>query len=120
MATGHFHEVLDDPTANPKKVDTLVLCSGKFYYELKEKAEEMGVENMAFRACGTIVSYAGSSIENRFRKIQRRKTLCVGSGRAGQHGRMAVHGDEPSPHQSWKVSREKHRQLLQKGRKIYM
>jgi 2-oxoglutarate dehydrogenase E1 component len=48
MATGHFHEVLDDPTANPKKVDTLVLCSGKFYYELKEKAEEMGVENMAF------------------------------------------------------------------------
>jgi 2-oxoglutarate dehydrogenase E1 component len=48
MATGHFHEVLDDPTANPKKVDTLVLCSGKFYYEMKEKAEEMGVENMAF------------------------------------------------------------------------
>jgi 2-oxoglutarate dehydrogenase E1 component len=30
------------------KVDTIVLCSGKFYYEAKEKAEERGVENAAF------------------------------------------------------------------------
>jgi 2-oxoglutarate dehydrogenase E1 component len=48
MAKGSFQEVLDDPTANVKSVDTVVLCSGKFYYELKEKAEQMGAENMAF------------------------------------------------------------------------
>ena len=48
MAKGSFQEVLDDPTANVKSVDTLVLCSGKFYYELKEKAQQMGAENMAF------------------------------------------------------------------------
>ena len=48
MASGSFKEVLDDPIANPRKVDTLVLCSGKFYYEMTEKAQEMGVENMAF------------------------------------------------------------------------
>jgi len=48
MAKGSFKEVLDDPIADPKKIDTLVLCSGKFYYEMTEKAQEMGVDNMAF------------------------------------------------------------------------
>ena len=48
LASGSFQEVLDDPTANIKTVDTVVLCSGKFYYELKVKAEELGVKNMAF------------------------------------------------------------------------
>jgi len=48
LASGRFQEVLDDPTANAANVDTLVLCSGKFFYEMKEKASEMGVDNMAF------------------------------------------------------------------------
>lgn len=48
LSKGAFKEVLDDPIADTKKVDTLVLCTGKFYYEMTEKAQEMGVENMAF------------------------------------------------------------------------
>jgi len=48
MAKGSFQEVIDDATANTKLIDTVVLCSGKFYYELKEKAQQIGVENMAF------------------------------------------------------------------------
>ena len=48
MATGSFQEVLDDTVANVANVDTVVFCSGKFYYEMKAKAKEMGVENMAF------------------------------------------------------------------------
>ena len=48
LASGSFQEVLDDPSANAKSVDTVVLCSGKFYYEMKVKAEELGVKNMAF------------------------------------------------------------------------
>lgn len=48
MAKGSFQEVLDDPTANVNEVDTLVLCSGKFYYEMKVKANELGATNMAF------------------------------------------------------------------------
>jgi 2-oxoglutarate dehydrogenase E1 component len=48
LASGSFQEVLDDPTANAKSVDTVVLCSGKFYYEMKVKAEELVVKNMAF------------------------------------------------------------------------
>jgi len=48
LAKGSFQEVLDDTTANTKEVDTVVLCSGKFYYEMKLKAKELGVSNMAF------------------------------------------------------------------------
>ena len=44
MANGGFQEVIDDKNADPKKVDTLVLCSGKFYYEMKEKAEDLKTE----------------------------------------------------------------------------
>ena len=48
MAKGNFQEVLDDPAAVVKNIDTVVLCSGKFYYEMKVKAAELGVKNMAF------------------------------------------------------------------------
>jgi 2-oxoglutarate dehydrogenase E1 component len=48
MASGSFQEVIDDSSAKVGQVDTLVFCSGKFYYEMKQKAAEMGVDNMAF------------------------------------------------------------------------
>lgn len=48
MAKGRFQEVIDDPNANSMAIDTVVFCSGKFYYEMSEKAAEMGVDNMAF------------------------------------------------------------------------
>ena len=48
MAKGSFQEVIDDTTAKVNDVDTVVFTSGKFYYEAKEKAEELGADNMAF------------------------------------------------------------------------
>jgi 2-oxoglutarate dehydrogenase E1 component len=48
MAQGRFQEVIDDANAKIVNIDTVVFCSGKFYYEMKEKAEELGVDNMAF------------------------------------------------------------------------
>lgn len=48
MAEGHFMEVLDDPAADPKQVDAIVLCSGKMYYEILEEREKTSSgENMA-------------------------------------------------------------------------
>ncbi len=48
METGNFMEVIDDPNANTKNINTLVFCCGKFYYEVKNKARKLKVENMAF------------------------------------------------------------------------
>ena len=47
MATGTFKEVIDD-TVNAEVVDTVVFCTGKLYYDLEAKREEIGgVENIA-------------------------------------------------------------------------
>jgi 2-oxoglutarate dehydrogenase E1 component len=48
MAKGSFQEVIDDASAKTANIDTVVFCSGKFYYEMKEKANELGVDNMTF------------------------------------------------------------------------
>jgi 2-oxoglutarate dehydrogenase E1 component len=72
MAKGSFKEVIDDTSATAANTDTVVFCSGKFYYEMKEKANEMGVDNMAFvrveqlyplptaQIDGIIAKYAGA------------------------------------------------------------
>jgi 2-oxoglutarate dehydrogenase E1 component len=48
MAKGGFREVIDDASAKIANIDTIVFCSGKFYYEMKAKAAELGVDNLAF------------------------------------------------------------------------
>ena len=45
FTSGSFQEVIDDPTT--KKADAVVLCSGKFYYDLLEKKEELEIDNLA-------------------------------------------------------------------------
>lgn len=48
LAEGKFQEVIDDSRNNHEKVKTVVLCSGKAYYEFVEEAEKRGVDDMAF------------------------------------------------------------------------
>ena len=51
MASGGFQKVLDDPRMSDKsgasKVDTVVLCSGKIYYDLVERLDENPALNIA-------------------------------------------------------------------------
>ncbi len=47
LANGRFSEVIDDHSAIAEKVDTVVLCSGKFYYDLLEKYETIEADNLA-------------------------------------------------------------------------
>ena len=46
LADGKFEGIIDDTIA-PKKVDRLVLCSGKIYYELFDRREKEAVEDVA-------------------------------------------------------------------------
>lgn len=48
LANGSFQEVLDDPIADPKKVKTLVFCTGKFYYDLVAERENLKRDDVAF------------------------------------------------------------------------
>lgn len=47
LANGHFHELIDDPQVKATKVRSLVFCTGKFYYDLLAKREELGREDVA-------------------------------------------------------------------------
>lgn len=48
LANGTFQEVIDDTTVTAKNVDTVVFCTGKFYYDLLAKKEEIGgADNIA-------------------------------------------------------------------------
>ncbi|MCB9360840.1 MAG: 2-oxoglutarate dehydrogenase E1 component [Flavobacteriales bacterium] len=48
MAKGSFQEVIDDANAKVKEIDTVVFCTGKFYYDLLAKQEETGgTDNIA-------------------------------------------------------------------------
>ncbi len=47
LITGSFREVFDDETAMASKVTSLVFCTGKFYYDLLAKKEELGREDVA-------------------------------------------------------------------------
>ncbi|BCY28002.1 2-oxoglutarate dehydrogenase E1 component [Flavobacterium okayamense] len=48
FANGHFQEVIDDPNVkDKKKIKTLVFCTGKFYYDIIAKREELGRNDVA-------------------------------------------------------------------------
>ncbi len=47
LAEGNFQEIIDDNTANPEKITRVIFCSGKFYYDLLQKKEELQDEKVA-------------------------------------------------------------------------
>jgi len=47
LASGWFREVIDDNAADPSNVRKLVFCSGKIYYDILQKREETGKDDIA-------------------------------------------------------------------------
>ncbi|KAA2218647.1 2-oxoglutarate dehydrogenase E1 component [Maribacter flavus] len=47
LANGSFKEVIDDATADVKKVKSLVFCTGKFYYDLLAVKEALNRDDVA-------------------------------------------------------------------------
>ena len=47
LVEGRFQEVIDDASAEAAKVEKLVFCSGKLYYELLEEKEKRNADNVA-------------------------------------------------------------------------
>ncbi|OWK74155.1 2-oxoglutarate dehydrogenase E1 component [Flavobacteriaceae bacterium JJC] len=75
FATGSFQPVIDDVTANPDKTEKLVLCSGKIYYELLAKKEELNCENIALVRFEQLYPLQQDKIEEILTKYSNRKEL---------------------------------------------
>lgn len=70
---GTFNEVLDDTAANPKKVTRLAFCSGKVYYDLIERREKEGTDDIAFIRLEQLYPFPKKQIDAIFEKYAKAK-----------------------------------------------
>ena len=75
FANGEFQPILDDPSADPSKIEKLVLCSGKLYYELLAKKEELNDETTALVRFEQLYPLQMDKIDEIFAKYSNRKHL---------------------------------------------
>ncbi|WHF52657.1 2-oxoglutarate dehydrogenase E1 component [Chryseobacterium gotjawalense] len=75
LANGEFQPIIDDETANAEKVEKLVLCSGKIYYELLAKKEELNCETIALVRMEQLYPLQQDKIDEVFAKYGNRKQL---------------------------------------------
>lgn len=75
LAKGKFQEVIDDTTAKAKEIDTLVLCTGKFYYDLLNKKEEISADNIALVRIEQLYPLPFNQIEEIVKKYNKAKKI---------------------------------------------
>ena len=75
LATGTFQPILDDPTADPSKVERLVLCTGKLYYDLLAKKEELNDDKVALVRLEQVYPLNFEKINAIFDKYNNKKDL---------------------------------------------
>ena len=75
LANGEFQPIIDDETVIADKVEKLVICSGKIYYELLAKKEELNCENIALVRMEQMYPLQQDKIDEIFAKYSNRKQL---------------------------------------------
>lgn len=75
LATGSFQPILDDANANADKVKKLVFCSGKVYYDLLAKKEEINSEDVALVRFEQLYPLQNTRIEEVLTKYKNRTEL---------------------------------------------
>lgn len=75
LANGAFQPIIDDSKADPAKVEKLILCSGKLYYELLAKQEERNDETVAIVRFEQLYPLQMDKIDEIFAKYSNRKEL---------------------------------------------
>ena len=68
MSSGSFQEVIDDSLATPSKINQVVLCSGKFYYDLVEHYETLDKANIAFVRLEQLYPFPETQLKSIFNK----------------------------------------------------
>ncbi|HXU28129.1 MAG TPA: 2-oxoglutarate dehydrogenase E1 component [Bacteroidia bacterium] len=68
-----FHEVLDDTAADAKNVKRVAFCSGKIYYDLIERREKEGVNDIAFVRIEQLYPFPDKQIDAVLKKYNKAK-----------------------------------------------
>jgi len=72
-----FHELLDDPNADPIKVKKLLVCSGKVYYDLHKRQEEEKRRDVAVIRLEQIYPFPKMQFEALLQKYNKAKLVWV-------------------------------------------
>jgi 2-oxoglutarate dehydrogenase E1 component len=68
-----FHEVLDDTAADAKNVKRVAFCSGKIYYDLIERREKEGINDIAFVRIEQLYPFPDKQIDAVLKKYNKAK-----------------------------------------------
>ena len=64
MSKGSFQMVIEDNSVDKKKVNKVVLCTGKMYYEMLEEREKRGVTDMALIRLEQLYPFPQKALDN--------------------------------------------------------
>ncbi|MEZ4793706.1 MAG: 2-oxoglutarate dehydrogenase E1 component [Gelidibacter sp.] len=97
FANGGFQMVIDDESANIDKITTLVLLTGKFYYDLIEEREKLEREDVAFVRIEQLFPLPTADIQKVLKKYKNAKDIVWAQEEPrnmGAYSHMLMHLDE--------------------------
>jgi 2-oxoglutarate dehydrogenase E1 component len=76
MAEGNFQVIIDETDGfDPEKVEKVVICSGKVYYELREERRTRGLNNIAIIRLEQLYPFPHEDFENCLLQYMNVKTI---------------------------------------------
>jgi 2-oxoglutarate dehydrogenase E1 component len=97
MANGRFQMVIDDAEAKAAKVKTLVFCTGKFYYDLLDKREELKRDDVALVRVEQLFPLPTGEMRNIIKKYKNADDIVWAQEEPrnmGAWGHLMMHFDE--------------------------
>jgi 2-oxoglutarate decarboxylase len=104
LTDGEFHYILDDPTAEGRreKVERLVLCTGKIYFDMDASERRQSAENVAIARVEMLYPFAKEQLEDLIASYPNLKEI-------------AWVQEEPRNMGAWKVMSRRMPELLPEG-----
>ena len=73
LTEGSFEYVIDDTHTNPELVEKIVMCSGKVFYDLASKREELGIKNTALLRIEQLYPFPYDTLEKTIKSYKNAK-----------------------------------------------
>jgi len=107
LANGSFQLLIDDTHVDPEKVRTVVFVTGKFYYDLMDKREELDREDVALVRVEQLFQLPVEEIEKTLGKYHKAKDIVWAQEEPrnmGAYSHLLLHYE---PSRAWRVCSRK-------------
>ena len=75
LANGKFYPFIEDPEVRKEKVERLIICSGKIYYDLLAYRQEQGIEHVAIARLEQYYPFPDEDIEQYLNTLSNTKEI---------------------------------------------